>query len=92
MNNRWNKFIYKIGSTIYDRLFNSGSFLKARKQLFSEDVLGKEHQRILFVGVGTGADLELINTEKYDITAIDYSEAMLSKARTNFKIHLFSFS
>jgi len=85
MNNRWNKFIYRIGSTIYDRLFNAGNFLKARKQLFSNDLLGNEQQCILFVGVGTGADLEQLDTTKYDITAIDYSEAMLNKAKDKFK-------
>ncbi|WP_409295491.1 class I SAM-dependent methyltransferase [Peribacillus sp. SCS-26] len=85
MNNSWNKFIYKLGSGIYDRFFNSGLFLKARKQIFSEGIFKDEQQRILFVGVGTGADLELINAHMLDITAIDYSDAMLNKARVKFK-------
>ena len=84
MNNSWNKFIYKIGSPIYDKFFNSGLFLKARKQIF-QSITFNEKQKILFVGVGTGADLELVNYAELDITAIDYSPDMLRKAKIKFK-------
>ncbi|MGE7837616.1 class I SAM-dependent methyltransferase [Viridibacillus arvi] len=84
MNNSWNKFIYKIGSPIYDKFFNSGNFLIARKQIF-QSIPFNSKQKILFVGVGTGADLELINYSDLDITAIDYSPDMLGKAKTKFK-------
>lgn len=84
MNNSWNKFIYKIGSPIYDKFFNSGNFLNARKQIF-QSIPFDSKQKILFVGVGTGADLELINYSELDITAIDYSPDMLGKAKTKFK-------
>ena len=84
MNNSWNKVIYKIGSPIYDKFFNSGIFLNARKQiLLSTPFSGEE--KILFVGVGTGADLELIDYSDLDITAIDYSPDMLGKAIKKFK-------
>ena len=76
--------IYKLWSPIYDKLFNSGKFLEARKKIFQ----GKrfvENQNILFVGVGTGADLELISHEKLNITAIDFSNEMLEKAKVKFK-------
>lgn len=84
LNNTWNKIIYKIGSPIYDKFFNSGIFLNARKQIFQSIRFSRE-QKILFVGVGTGADLELINYSDLDITAIDYSPDMLGKAITKFK-------
>ncbi|WP_338753616.1 class I SAM-dependent methyltransferase [Bacillus sp. FJAT-52991] len=84
MNNSWNKFIYKIGSPVYDKFFNSGMFLNARKQIF-QAMPFNDKQNILFVGVGTGADLELINSSNLDITAIDYSPDMLEKARAKFK-------
>ena len=84
MNNSWNKVIYKIGSPIYDKFFNSGIFLNARKRIFQLIPFNRE-QKILFVGVGTGADLELINYSDLDITAIDYSPDMLGKAKTKFK-------
>ncbi|WP_147535970.1 class I SAM-dependent methyltransferase [Bacillus marasmi] len=84
MINAWNKVIYKIWSPFYDKIFNSGIFLYARKQIF-KDITMNRKQKILFVGVGTGADLELIDFSGLDITAIDYSPAMLEKARTKFK-------
>jgi phosphatidylethanolamine/phosphatidyl-N-methylethanolamine N-methyltransferase len=43
------------------------------------------NQKVLFVGVGTGADLELINLDNLTITAIDYSDDMLNKAKEKFK-------
>jgi len=84
LNNSWNKFIYKIGSPIYDKFFNSGIFLNARKQIF-QSITFDNKQKILFVGVGTGADLELVNYSGLDITAIDYSPDMLGKAKTKFE-------
>ncbi|WBF55048.1 class I SAM-dependent methyltransferase [Lysinibacillus sp. JK80] len=84
MNNTWNKIIYKIGSSFYDKLFNTGTFLKTRKRIFQE-VLFQRKQKILYVGIGTGADLELINYVDYDITAIDYSPDMLAKAKHKFE-------
>ena len=84
LNNSWNKFIYKIGSPIYDKFFNSGIFLNARKQIF-ESIPFNSKQKILFIGVGTGADLELIDYSNLDITAIDYSPDMLGKAKKKFK-------
>ena len=84
MNNRWNEIIYKIWSPVYDKFFNSGKFLEARKKIFqAENFVG--NQEILFVGVGTGADLELINHKELNITAIDYSKEMLEKAQAKFK-------
>ncbi len=83
MNNSWNRVIYKIWSPIYDRIFNSGVFLKARRQIF-EQIPFYSGQKVLFVGVGTGADLELISTSDLNITAIDFSPDMLNRAREKF--------
>ena len=90
MNNAWNKVIYKIWSPIYDKCFNSGSFLTARRQIFEETHFSSK-QKILFVGVGTGADLELINHTELDITAIDFSPDMLRNARKKFKTSTIKF-
>ena len=84
MNNTWNKIIYKIGSSFYDKFFNTGIFLKARKKVFQE-IPFKNEQKILYVGIGTGADLELIDFANYDITAIDFSPDMLAIAKSKFK-------
>ncbi|OZU87126.1 SAM-dependent methyltransferase [Virgibacillus indicus] len=91
MNNSWNKRIYKIWSPVYDKIFNSGIFLNARQQLFQAIPFQKQ-QRILFVGVGTGADLALINHHDLDITAIDFSPDMLRKAKVKFRNSLIKFS
>ncbi|PFG03529.1 class I SAM-dependent methyltransferase [Bacillus sp. es.034] len=84
MNNRWNEIIYKLWSPMYDRIFNTGKFLEARQKLFHHPPF-HPHQRILFVGVGTGADLELLDHTEFQITAIDYSGDMLQKAKEKFK-------
>ncbi|UYZ23283.1 class I SAM-dependent methyltransferase [Mesobacillus jeotgali] len=84
MNNSWNRVIYKIWSPIYDKIFNSGVFLNARRQIFL-DIPFHSNQKVLFVGVGTGADLELITQSDLDITAIDFSPDMLKKASAKFK-------
>ncbi|WP_327204665.1 class I SAM-dependent methyltransferase [Paenibacillus terrae] len=73
--------IYKIGVPFYDRLFNAGSFLRARKRVFEELSL-RQGQHILFVGVGTGADLNFFQVPEIKITAIDISSAMLAQAKT----------
>ncbi|WP_077624019.1 class I SAM-dependent methyltransferase [Sediminibacillus massiliensis] len=84
MDNRWNEIIYKIWSPMYDSFFNSGKFLEARKKIFQGNKF-EENNNILFVGVGTGADLELIDRKDLNITAIDYSNEMLEKAKAKFK-------
>lgn len=83
MNNSWNRMIYKIWSPIYDKIFNSGIFLRARKQIF-DSITFHNKAKILFVGIGTGADLELIKHSELDITAIDLSPDMLKKAEEKY--------
>jgi len=73
-----------VGSSFYDRFFNTGVFLKTRKKIFQE-VPFQSKQKILFVGIGTGADLEYIDYMNYDITAIDYSPDMLAIAKSKFE-------
>ena len=83
MTNDWNQFIYKLWSPFYDRFFNRGRFLEARKQVFHHMEL-ETGDRILFVGVGTGSDLEQVDVNRYEITAIDLSVAMLDQAKEKF--------
>jgi phosphatidylethanolamine/phosphatidyl-N-methylethanolamine N-methyltransferase len=83
VNNSWNKVIYNFWSPIYDQFFNSGTFLNVRKEMF-KDLATKKNKKILFVGVGTGADLELIDDSRLEITAIDFSPHMLRAARKRF--------
>lgn len=83
LNNSWNKVIYKFWSPVYDKVFNSYLFLDARKKMF-EELDFHDHAKVLFVGVGTGADLELIKNLDLEITAIDLSADMLKKAMGKF--------
>ncbi|WP_226085289.1 class I SAM-dependent methyltransferase [Mesobacillus sp. S13] len=84
MNNSWNKLIYKGWAPIYDKFFNVGPFSKARDSLFKE-IHFRPGDRVLFVGVGTGADIERLPYDQLEITAIDYSEDMLQKAKDKFR-------
>ncbi|OAJ74842.1 phosphatidylethanolamine N-methyltransferase [Brevibacillus sp. SKDU10] len=89
MNNVWNKLIYKLGAPIYDVFFNSGIFLNARKKVF-EDLVLSNKQQVLFVGIGTGADLCFFTEQDIQIIAIDISPSMLSQAKgkTNKKMNI----
>lgn len=84
MNNQWNKIIYKVWSPIYDKFFNVGIFNSAREIMFDDDVF-EEGKKVLFVGVGTGADLDYVDITKLNITAIDFSPDMLKKAKEKYK-------
>ncbi|WP_224752432.1 class I SAM-dependent methyltransferase [Metabacillus arenae] len=83
MNNKWNQFIYKAWSPIYDQFFNKGLFLKARKRVF-DDIQLMPGSKVLLVGVGTGADLVFFMDKGYHITAIDFSEDMLNQAKKKY--------
>ncbi|MEH7883040.1 class I SAM-dependent methyltransferase [Bacillus sp. JJ1609] len=83
MNNSWNAIIYKGWAPIYDWIFDAGPFSRAREKLFN-DVQFQPGDRILFVGVGTGVDINRLPDEKLSVTAIDYSEDMLQKAQQKF--------
>jgi phosphatidylethanolamine/phosphatidyl-N-methylethanolamine N-methyltransferase len=83
MNNRWNSFIYKCWAPVYDFFFNRGLFYSARKRVF-EHVNVAEGSRVLFVGVGTGADLAFFPLDKIKVVAVDYSIEMLKKAKRKY--------
>ncbi|WP_028393309.1 class I SAM-dependent methyltransferase [Bacillus cihuensis] len=83
MNNKWNIFIYKWWAPVYDYVFNTGLFLRARKEIF--DVVSPEQgSKVLVIGVGTGADLPYLLNKGYKITAIDYSTDMLKQSKKKF--------
>jgi ubiquinone/menaquinone biosynthesis C-methylase UbiE len=86
MNNRWNRFVYKLWSPIYDYFFNKGMFHAARKRVFNTLQL-KDDQNILLVGVGTGADIEFIVNQQnnFSLTGIDFSPEMLQRARLKYQ-------
>ncbi|MFC7371055.1 class I SAM-dependent methyltransferase [Fictibacillus iocasae] len=80
MNNTWNRVIYKAWAPFYDRVFNKGMFREAREAIFQRQLFSRS-KRVLYVGVGTGADLAFLPSNKeLKITAIDYSQDMLAQA------------
>jgi len=83
--------IYRLWAPFYDYLFNSGPFIMARKKIF-ENLDIKPRSKILFVGVGTGADLQFIMDKDISVDAIDLSPEMLDKARNNYDATNFTFT
>jgi ubiquinone/menaquinone biosynthesis C-methylase UbiE len=78
MTNRWNRFIYRLWAPIYDSTVNH-IFLPGRKRALNLLDL-QPGERILIVGIGTGADLLLLPAG-IDVTGIDLSPEMLDKCR-----------
>jgi phosphatidylethanolamine/phosphatidyl-N-methylethanolamine N-methyltransferase len=78
MTNRWNQFIYWLWAPIYDATVGN-FFLPGRKRAMELLDL-QPGERVLLVGVGTGADLPLL-PEGVTATGIDISPDMLAKAR-----------
>ncbi len=78
MTNAWNRIVYRLWAPVYDatisRLYNSG------RRRAIELLAPQPGERILIVGVGTGADLPLLPAGVAAV-GIDLSPAMLAKAR-----------
>jgi ubiquinone/menaquinone biosynthesis C-methylase UbiE len=78
MTNRWNQIIYRLWAPIYDTTVNR-FFMSGRKRAMELLAL-KPGEKVLLVGIGTGADLPLLPAG-VDATGIDLSSDMLAKAR-----------
>ena len=80
MTNRWNRLIYKFWSPIYDLLFDRLLFASGRKRTF-ELLQLRGDERVLLVGVGTGADLPYLPKETKAV-GVDLCPEMLLKAKS----------
>lgn len=80
MNNKWNQWVYKMWAPLYDGFFNGKHFHLARKRVF-EHLSVPRDATILFVGIGTGSDLEFFLDKPNPIVAIDLSDDMLAQAQ-----------
>ncbi len=77
MTNWWNRFVYRLWAPIYDATVGH-FFLPGRKRAI--EVLNiQPGERVLLVGVGTGADLPLL-PQGVQATGVDISPAMLARA------------
>ena len=83
MNNRWNRFIYRLWAPIYDATVNH-FFMPGRKRAL-ELLNLQPGEKVLLVGVGTGADLHFLPAG-VDATGIDISPEMLTKARLKLNL------
>ena len=78
MTNRWNQFIYRLWAPIYDATVGH-FFLPGRKRAI-ELLNLQPGERVLLVGVGTGADLPLL-PQGVQAIGVDISPDMLARAR-----------
>src|SRR5512137_204275 len=78
MTNRWNQFIYRLWAPVYDATV--GHFFLPGRERAMELLNLQPGERVLLVGVGTGADLPLLPAG-VTATGIDLSPDMLAKAR-----------
>jgi ubiquinone/menaquinone biosynthesis C-methylase UbiE len=77
MTDRWNRIIYRLWAPLYDAVLNR-FFLPGRRramQLLSP----RPGERLLLVGIGTGADLGLLPAE-IKVIGTDLSPQMLGRA------------
>lgn len=78
MTNRGNRIKYRLWAPVYDETINR-IFMPGRRRAMEVLAL-QPGERVLIVGVGTGADFPFL-PEGVKVTGIDLSPAMLSKAR-----------
>jgi len=79
LSNRWNRFVYRLWSPVYDGLFDRFFAAPGRRRAMA--VLDLEPgERVLLVGIGTGADLPLL-PEGAQAIGIDFSPDMLAGSK-----------
>lgn len=80
MTNGWNRRIYRFWAPVYDGLFDRLLFAAGRKRMF-ELLQLRVDERVLLVGIGTGADVPYL-PDGVCAVGIDLSPHMLLKAAT----------
>ena len=78
LTNRWNQFIYRLWAPVYDATV--GHFFLPGRQRAIELLNLQPGERVLLVGIGTGADLPLL-PHGVQAVGVDISPNMLARAR-----------
>jgi phosphatidylethanolamine/phosphatidyl-N-methylethanolamine N-methyltransferase len=78
LTNRWNRFIYRVWSPIYDGLFDRAFAAPGRRQAMRMLDL-QPGESVLLAGIGTGADLPLM-PDGVQVVGVDLSPEMLAQA------------
>ena len=93
INNENNKkYVKKIDADVYDKFYSKyydAIHLNKKRNIYEleqiEKLLKKEiGNKILDIGCGTGYSVKIFTDKKYDIVGLDKSEAMISKAKSNY--------
>lgn len=84
LTNRWNRFVYRLWSPIYDGLFDRLFAAPGRRRAMQILAL-RPGERVLLVGVGTGADLPLLPAGVCAV-GLDLSPDMLARAQAKLPL------
>lgn len=76
--NSWNQFVYRLWAPVYDSTL--GHFFMPGRKRALELLDLQPGERVLLVGIGTGADLPLVPQGVHAV-GVDLSPQMLAKAR-----------
>jgi phosphatidylethanolamine/phosphatidyl-N-methylethanolamine N-methyltransferase len=83
LTNRWNRLIYRLWSPVYDALI--GEFYAQERKRAVKTLNLQPGEKVLLVGVGTGADLRLL-PEGVEAVGLDLSPDMLKRARAKLPL------
>jgi len=83
LTNEWNRLIYHLWSPVYDAII--GRFYERERKRAVETLKLRPGERVLLVGVGTGADLPLL-PEGVEAVGVDLSPDMLRRARAKLPL------
>lgn len=83
LTNEWNRLIYRLWSPVYDAVI--GSFYARERKRTVEALKLRPGERVLLVGVGTGADLPLL-PEGVEAVGVDLSPDMLKRAQARLPL------
>jgi ubiquinone/menaquinone biosynthesis C-methylase UbiE len=84
MTNRWNRFIYRLWALVYD--ITVGHFFLPGRVRAIEVLNLQPGERVLLVGVGTGADFPLL-PQGIQAVGVDISADMFAKARQKLPLN-----